>query len=177
MNADFGELIVHWTARLAVAAYLVRLGADVAGWPANRTQRARTEQRVRLIWTSGCLVHLLHVAAAFESVHHWSHAAAAAHTAEQTARVTGWQWSGGVWINYAFTLWWPLDVVWCWRRGLDRLPRTYIAALHAVVGFLVFNATAVFGPGWWWLVVGCVAAALLTVTAHRLAVRRQSHSR
>ncbi|MCA9024619.1 MAG: hypothetical protein KDA86_05365 [Planctomycetaceae bacterium] len=143
------EFAVTMTARLMVLAYVVRLCADIAGWPEVADQRSRREKTVRWIWTLGCVVCLLHVGAAFQFVHGWSHTAAYAHTAEQTAAVTGWRWGGGLWVNYAFTLWWVLDVVWNWRRGLDRLPRDYVIGMHLVVGFLMFNATVVFGPVWW----------------------------
>jgi hypothetical protein len=185
METDLGEQIVRWTARLAVAAYLCRLTADLWSgrlfWPAstagiqsvapmaNRAQHfcGGSDGVVRWIWTAGSLVYLLHVAAAFHFVHDWSHAAAWAQTAQQTAAVTGWYWGGGLWINYAFTLWWPLDVAWTWRRGLHRLPRWYVAGLHAVVGFLMFNATVVFGPAWWRWAAGVIAAWAAVVAVAR----------
>ena len=161
-----GELLVRWTARLAVAAYVVRLLADVTDWPADPARRTKRERIVRSIWTFGGCIYLLHVAAAFHVVHDWSHAAAAAHTARQTAALTGWSWSGGLWINYLFTLWWPLDLVWSWWQGLDRLPRWYVTGLHVTVGFLMFNATVVFGPPWWrWaaiVIAGAAVPALLS---------------
>lgn len=186
METDLGEQIVRWTARLAVAAYLWRLTVDV--WSGRLMRRASDNRSVAptgrepqhsrdgcdrvvlWIWTAGCLVYLLHVAAAFHFVHDWSHDAAWVHTAQQTAAVTGWHWGGGLWINYAFTLWWPLDVAWTWRRGLNDLPHWYVVSLHAAVGFLVFNATVVFGPaGWRW--AGVVFAALVALVA---VARRRS---
>jgi hypothetical protein len=163
MNPEIGDHLVHWTARLAVAAYLVRLLADLAPPPVASDTRLRRERIVLVIWTLGCGFYLLHVAAAFQFVHDWSHQAAAAHTARQTAAVTGWSWSGGLWINYAFTLWWPLDVAWSWKRGLRGIPRWYVVGMDGVVGFLVFNATAVFGPPWWRWVIGLFAALLIGV--------------
>lgn len=185
METDVGEQIVRWTARLAVAAYVCRLTADV--WSGRLMRPASTADNrnvaptadvaqhpgrdlVLWIWTAGCFVYLLHVAAAFHFVHSWSHAGAWRQTAQQTADVTGWHWGGGLWINYAFTLWWPLDAGWTWRRGLDRLPRWYVWTLHALAGFLMFNATVVFGPPWWrWAAGGLAAAvALLAVIKQRL---------
>ncbi|MGE4002170.1 MAG: hypothetical protein AB7I48_18330 [Planctomycetaceae bacterium] len=163
MDADFGELIVRWTARLAVAAYALRLIADLHGWPEEPDRRARREQLVRSVWTAGGIVYVLHVAAAFHFVHHWSHTAAVDHTARQTGAVTGWHWGGGLWINDAFTLWWPLDIAWSWRRSLDRLPRWYVVALHTITGFLMFNATVVFGPPWWrWAASALIHGTALT---------------
>jgi hypothetical protein len=189
METDLGEQIVRWTARLAVAAYALRLTADV--WssrllrpaPAadirNVAPMAGEAQHFRggvdsvllWVWTAGCLIYLLHVAAAFHFVHDWSHEAAWRQTAQQTAEVTGWHWGGGLWINYAFTLWWPLDVAWTWRRGLHRLPRWYVLTRHAVVGFLMFNATVVFGPAWWRWAAGVLAAAIGLVAVARRRMR------
>jgi hypothetical protein len=158
-----GNLLIEWTARLAVAAYLVRLWADVSRQRADQPQRLpehqrtnldnglrnRRERLVRVIWPLGCGFYLLHVSAAFHFAHGWSHAQAYAHTGLRTAAVTGWYWGGGLWINYAFTLWWPLDVLWSWKRGLQELPSWYVFGMHLTVGFLMFNATVVFGPAWW----------------------------
>jgi len=183
-----GEQIVRWSARLAVAACAVRLTADLwsrrllpgagaadMGNVAPTVERAQHSRGgcggvVLWVWTAGCIVYLLHVAAAFHFVHSWSHAGAWRQTAQQTADVTGWHWGGGLWINYAFTLWWPLDAGWTWRRGLDGLPRWYVWTLHALAGFLMFNATVVFGPAWWrWAAGGLAAAvALLAVINQRL---------
>ncbi|MBX3437389.1 MAG: hypothetical protein KF861_07870 [Planctomycetaceae bacterium] len=169
MDVEIGEQIVLWTARFAVATYLLRLWGDVDGWPDDPARRRRRETWVRVVWTLGCAVYLLHVVAAFQFVHHWSHTAAAVHTAEQTAAVTGWQWGGGLWINYLFTLWWPLDVAWSWQRGLDRMPRRYVIGMRLIVGFLVFNATVVFGPSWWRWLAAAVPAGLFARRARQLA--------
>jgi hypothetical protein len=175
MNPDIGDHLVPWTARLAVAVYLVRLLADLAPPPVASDTRISRERIVLVIWTLGCGVYLLHVAAAFQFVHGWSHAAAAAHTARQTDAVTGWYWTGGLWINYAFTLWWPLDVAWSWRRGLARLPFGYIVAMHGSVGVLIFNATVVFGPSWWRWVMGLVATLLIGVACLRRERFQRTH--
>ncbi|MCA9073455.1 MAG: hypothetical protein KDA93_00375 [Planctomycetaceae bacterium] len=154
-----GDFAVLMTARLMVLTYVVRLLVDVHGWPTDVRRLEKWERAVRWVWTIGCSIFLLHVVAAFQFVHGWSHAAAYAHTAKQTAAVTGWQWGGGLWINYALVLWWPVDVVWSWRRGMDHLPRGYVIGMHMIVGFLMFNATVVFGAEWWrWMVVPTLGA-------------------
>ncbi len=170
-----GEITVLMTARMMVMAYVLRLGVDLRGWPVDAERRMRWEIVVRWVWTIGCVALLLHVVAAFHFVHDWSHEAAYAHTTEQTAAVTGWHWGGGVWVNYAFQLWWVIDVVWSWRRGLDRLPRGYVIGMHLVVGFLMFNATVVFGLAWWRWVALLTFGALgwLAMDSHR---RRESYA-
>ena len=74
-----GEQIVNWTARLAVLCYLARLLIDVAVPFSPKRNRA-----ARCVWTAGCICLLVHFAAVFHFVHHWSHAAAWEHTRERT---------------------------------------------------------------------------------------------
>lgn len=159
-----GEELTRWTVRLAVACYLGRVFTDAAGWRTPADAR-----RARWLWTLGGAIYLVHVACAFHFYHGWSHAAALRHTAERTAEVVGWHWGGGLWINYAFTLLWCGDIALWWTRPADRHPRSPITywTIQAIFAFLMFNATAVFGPPFWrWVVVGVVAALLLLRPRH-----------
>jgi hypothetical protein len=88
-----GEILTHWTVRIAIALYVAGLAL-----------RGYSPKWSRLAWTGGCGFYLLHVACAFEYYHHWSHANAYAATARQTAAVVGLDWGGGLYVNYAFTL-------------------------------------------------------------------------
>jgi hypothetical protein len=118
-----------------------------------------------LVWTAGCCLFLLHVWAAFQFRHGWSHADAYRHTAEQTAALTGWHWGGGLYLNYLFTLLWLLDVAADWRThvvGRAAYPRLQVV-LRGFLAFIVVNATLVFGPPGWWFVAAVLALALLYV--------------
>jgi len=153
------EIIVRWTARLVVVCYLIRLLYDLRSWPLH----SLTERRVLIIWGVGLLIYWLHVAAAFAWIHDWSHQAAWQHTAEQTARLTGWHWGGGVWINYLFGLLWAGDFAVACRYGIASLSTCYRIAMHAFFGFIVFNATVVFGPWGWWIVAVLIAVHLILI--------------
>jgi hypothetical protein len=149
MDIEIRLVMIRLTAVGMVLCWLVRLVDDL-----NR--RSRTSERAdnaRLFvlpsWGIGYLLYLLHIVVAFAGWHDWSHDAAYEHTAARTAAVTDWAWGGGLWINYALALWWPLDWLWCWRRGMDHIPRWYRIAMHTTLGFIVINATIVFGPPWW----------------------------
>jgi len=152
-----GELATRWTVRMALVGYFV--GAALRGGPA----RSSTQQQVaRTVWTLGCLLYLAHVACAFHFYHAWSHAAAYQRTAEQTAAVTGWNWGGGLYLNYAFTVIWLADATWWWRRD-DRRTLVWLEiAVQAFLWFMVFNATVVFGHGLirWFGLAGCVLVAV-----------------
>jgi predicted membrane metal-binding protein len=159
----WGEMLTRGLAQLAAACYLLRVLADI-----GRSQSPSLNRGKRWLWTLGCLALWLHVAAAFEFFHHWSHAEAVRQTAEQTRELTGWAWGGGVSINYAFAGFWLWDVIAWWRTGLDypnRQPWRYWIT-QAVFAFLIVNATVVFGPRYW-LFVGAVFAVICVWATRR----------
>ena len=80
---EIGMIYVIWTARLAVVLYLVGLGLRF--WKND-------SKLSQVVWTVGFFVFLVHVWAAFEYVHQWSHTAAWQHTAVHTENLTGWYW-------------------------------------------------------------------------------------
>jgi hypothetical protein len=161
-----GHLLVIWSARLVVLFYFLRLAFELL------VDHERRRQRWGLLaWTAGCAVLLVHLGLAFHFEHHWSHAAALAHTARRTFEVTGVDWGGGIYFNYAFALLWVADVL-LWRRRARRgqpTPRPVFWGIQAVFAFMMFNATVVFGPAFWRAVVpGSVLALLMA----RLLLRR-----
>jgi hypothetical protein len=135
---NHGELLTHWTVRLAMAFYVASLAS-----------RGFSPRWSRIGWTAGCLAYLLHVACAFEYYHHWSNGEAYAATARQTAEVVGLDWGGGLYVNYAFTLVWLVDVAWWWLNAAGYLtrPRWLEWSVQGFLGFIAFNATVVFATG------------------------------
>lgn len=151
--------LVVWSARLAAGCCLARWSLEFAG-----TRRPRFERLITLLWTAGCALYLLHVWAAFEFVHHWSHAAAWEATARQTLAVTGIDWGGGLWFNYVFTILWPVDVARRWRErviGRKVVPPWLATVAQVFLAFIVINATVIFGPTGWSIVL----AAFVLVAA------------
>lgn len=112
---------------------------------------------------AGCAAFLTHVAAAFHFHHGWSHAAAYADTARQTAEFTGWNWGGGLYVNYLFALVWLGDVA--WRRAATPArgarPGWVTWSLRAWFLFMIFNGAVVFvrGPARWYGLALCVVLA------------------
>jgi hypothetical protein len=147
-----GELATRWTVHLALAGYLVGGALRADGRAGCQGQRI-----ARIAWTLGCLFYLAHVACAFHFYHGWSHAAAYRHTAERTVAVVGWNWGGGIYFNYAFTVVWLADAVVWWRRSDRAKPGWLEAVAQAFLWFVVFNATVVFGHGaiCWLGLAGC----------------------
>lgn len=154
-----GEQLLLWSIRAAIACYVGRLLIDAASpLPAKQSW-------ARWLWTIGFAAYIVHVAAAFHFIHHWSHASAYRHTAEQTKALTGFDSGAGLYVNYAFTLLWAFDVLAWWTRGLDwaRRSKPYYRAVQVVFAFMMVNATAVFGPAYWKIVAVIVLAALAVI--------------
>jgi hypothetical protein len=157
---ELGEPLTRWTVRIAIVLYVAALA-----------MRRDAPRASRLVWSGGCLAYLLHVAAAFHYYHHWSHAEAYESTAKQTNDVVGLDWGGGLYVNYAFTLVWIVDVIWWWiaeKRYLTR-PRVVEWAIQLFLGFIVFNATVVFASGFsrWFGISACILLTLVWLWPRR----------
>ena len=106
-------------------------------------------------WSLGAAAIVLHVFAAFQVRHGWSHAAAWEHTRAQTLLFTGWNSGHGLYANYALTILWAFDAAAWWiMPDWPQRHRIWAGTLLAGCGFLMFHATAVFGPWYWKWVVG-----------------------
>jgi len=139
-----GELLTRITVWLALAAYATGASAYLL----SRGRRS-WDAVARTAWTIGCAGILIHAACAFHFYHNWSQAAAYRETARQTAEVTGLDWGGGLFINYALIAGWIIDAAW-WRRGLEvyrSRPPWLSVAWHGFLIFVIFNATVVFKNG------------------------------
>jgi hypothetical protein len=138
------DSLTRWTVRVALALYVLSLleRASAAG-------SVRRRSTARLFWTAGCLAYLLHVVCAFQFQHHWSHDAAYEATARQTHEVTGFDWGGGLYVNYVFTLVWLADALRWWGDldAYEARPPVVNALVQGFMAFIIFNATVVFGTG------------------------------
>ncbi len=171
------ELAILWVARGMVLLYLVRLTQDLAGWPCDPQRRTLRNRLLLWLWSAACGLNLLHVLLAFHYEHHWSHTEAWQHTAERTRALTGWYWGGGLWLNYLFTLCWWGDLGISLRYGLDQLSVRYKWLLHAVMLFMLINATLVFGvAAWWVMLLPLIALMLVGIRALRTLDQRAAQS-
>ncbi len=160
--------------------FLTRGTAWVSLWLYAAGEIHRVVQRATRIttgnasrwWNSlGCATFLVHVACAFQFYHGWSHAAAYAETARQTAALLGRSWGGGLYVNYLFALVWLGEVTWSWwgSRGYRDRPRWVTWGVRCFFLFMIVNGTVVFvqGPMRW---VGvCLCVALLFCWSRRAA--------
>lgn len=143
---------MNWEDLLTRSTIWISIGAYTIGCVAFALARGRAEidRWVRLAWTVGSVALLAHFLCAFQFFHAWSHAAAYADTARQTAEVFGINFGGGVFVNYAVAILWIGDVTWWWIAGLSsyrRRPWVLILIWHSFLVFIIFNATVVFADG------------------------------
>jgi membrane protease YdiL (CAAX protease family) len=139
-----GASIIVWTVRLALLC-----------WTAAATllfsRRAQSHFSIyRGLWTSGVLLFLAHVIAAFHYVHSWSHREAVLDTARQTEELIGWRFGEGLWFSYLFVVVWVLNVLSLWiapERSRNRLYSTQHQILHAYLWFIAFNGAVIFENG------------------------------
>lgn len=159
-----GDIVICGTARLFVACYVGRLFVDAAGVRSDASLRT-----ARILWTSGAVLALAHMAAAFQWKHHWSHSAAYEHVLVRTREMIGFESGAGLYVNYAFTLLWLTDAaIWWWNlRWPDRTVPYW--CVQTAFAFLMFQATAVFGPAFWKPIA--IAVITLLIILRRSAVR------
>jgi len=169
-----GEILTKLTIWLTIASYAVGASAFVLS-----RQRSRWDSVARMAWTVAAIGLLTHVILAYNFYYGWSQTAAYRDTARQTFEVVGFNWGGGLYINYLLLATWIVDVSWWWWRGHDayyRRPWPLVAAWHGFLIFIIFNATVVFktGPVRWLGLVVCLGLGfvwLLTAGRTRLARR------
>jgi hypothetical protein len=145
---------------------VTRLTADVALalWFAAATLLLTGHRLLaRTFWVYGCAAFLVHVATAFDRVHHWSHGAAFDHV-----EATG-GFGPGIFVSYLFSLTWAADALWWWAgpASYDRRPAWLDHTVHGFMAFIVFNGTVIYETGFI-RYAGIVAFATLGA----LAVRR-----
>ena len=160
-----GRWLAIMCVRGSVACYF---GYVVGELVSNPSRRCLLWQR--RLWSLGAVLLLVHILLAFAYFHDGSHASAIRETARQTEALIGIAWGGGVYVNEVFVALWLLDAALMWlpraQRGGSSLAATAVrrwrVARHGVAGFMMFNATVVFGPPFWrWLVPLAVVALFI----------------
>jgi hypothetical protein len=163
-----GELLTKITVWIALVGYAASLIIFL--------QSKNHDSFARILWTAGCIAMIAHAASAFQFHHHWSHTAAYNETANQTEKVFGLNWGGGIFINYLLIIGWIVDVIWWWR-GLpiyrNRL-KIFSIVWHVFLFFIFFNATVVFEDGilrWLWLVFSLALVFILFQKSNTRSMR------
>jgi hypothetical protein len=154
---DTGEWLTRGTVWFALSLYAA---SEIV--KASR-RGGKSLRAARCLNTFGCLAFLAHVAAAFHFYHHWSHATAYADTARQTAEFFGWNWGGGLYINYFFALVWLGEAVWSCANPnrYCQHPKWMTWAARGFFLFMIFNGAVVFvhNAARWFGLILCVTLA------------------
>ena len=133
-----GDLLTRVTIWLALGLFAsAQVGAN--GWSARSFQLS----------LAGWVLFVTHALLAFGTHYEWSHAVGYAATAAQTAELTGFDWGGGLYVNYLFGLVWLAELMWCWRDHEGYMHRARWVG-HAARGFFFFmivNGAVIFVPG------------------------------
>lgn len=145
-SADFHT---RQTARIAVILWFIAVCCSllqVKGW-------------ARAIYLCGAGAFLYHVLVAFDQIHHWSHTAAWEHVQE----VSGF--GHGIFVSYAFSLFWLVDAIWWqfWPWNYALRNRTMHWCIEIFMVFIIFNGTVVFEAGMirWISLLGFLILGLL----------------
>ncbi len=139
-----GSFLISATVRLALLCYAACVTLQLMN-----CHGARWRSVFRGLWTTGALLFVAHVMAAFHFAHHWDHQAAIQSTAEQTKELIGWAFGEGLYFSYLFVLLWLADVVWYWvaPEAYESRSRRLSLLLHGYLFFIAFNGAVVFESG------------------------------
>jgi hypothetical protein len=124
------------------------------------------------LWLTGAVLCWVHIAIAMGVGYHWSHEAAVAATARQTAAVYGLDWGGGLYVNYVFAGVWLAEAVWrlVSPRAWSARPRIVSWTLGLFYAVILINAAFVFASP-----AGRLAGvALLGVGGRSLSARKKA---
>lgn len=158
-----GDWIISWSIRIAMLLFVL---VHALEW--NTVNRLRVQLTLKVLWTASFLLFLLHVAAAFHFVHHWSHDAAYLATANETREKMGFAYGAGVYFNYLFLLVWATDVaiLWLGTKSTSVLQKYVWILGRCYLLFIAFNGVVVFKSGWLRM-LGLLATLMLMVFAFR----------
>ena len=154
-----GSILTNWSIYGSLACYLAAVLLLLGSTPSSL---------LRVLWTVGALLLLLHAGFAFHFYHGWSHASAVEDTAAQTEAILGWPFGQGICFSYLLVVMWLFDAGRLW------IPRPSQANPQRAVlfysFFILFNGTVVFEHGLvrWAGVAGTVLIAVLIYRRWRL---------
>jgi hypothetical protein len=158
-------VIVRVTMWLALLAWLA------SEWLALRPERFRLRQK---LFAVSAILFVLHVLSAYQFAYAWNQNAALADVVRQTSAVTGVNWSGGLYVNYAFAVLWLGEAFW---MGLHpehflRRPPWQTWLVRGVFWFMIVNGAVIFvlNPLRWLGLAICLGAVWIWWFEDRLQI-------
>lgn len=156
-----GSFLTFVTIRLSFVCFIVFL--MVVQLP-GKCPKPTILRIPRAVWTIGWVLFLLHLVSAFHFYHNWSHQSAW----DATQRQSGY--GDGIYLNYAFGLFWTLDIMFWWLVPVYRRQQMkwWHVALMAFMAFMMINAAVVFAALPMQLLAGAMFLVLGLATLKRL---------
>jgi hypothetical protein len=117
-------------------------------------------------WTisaTGAILLAAHIAVAMAVWHGWSHASALDATARQTNEVFGFNWGGGVYVNYLVAVVWMAELfVWRqWPEGYASRPGWIKWSLRGFYFVIIVSAAVIFATAWRRVLGAAILAVLV----------------
>lgn len=171
-------MIDSWTTATAAAAFLLYVYSLISRFRSASDSRRLAIKIEAVAW----LVLVVHVGFAFHEHHHWSHAVAETHVAEETEQTLGLRWGGGIYFNHALLVLWGIAI---WRRWQTARRRRYETnpidqGIDIYVALMWFSATVVFGSTGFRILgiigFGLMAQAIWQARRQQLAHSAENHT-
>lgn len=156
------------TAWVSFALWAGAVGLMIPTKAAEWVVRGTRFRVARWSWVLGAVMFLVHFLVAFDFAHDWRHANAFRHVTETAG------FGPGIFVSYFFTMLWLADAVWwvVWPGRYARRSPWLGWAVHGFMGFITFNGTVVYVPGWIrWMAAG-VFAVLVSALVWQWVRRR-----
>ncbi len=166
-------MIDSWTTATAAAAFLLYVYSLISRIRSTPDSRRLAIKIEAIAW----LVLVVHVGFAFHQHHHWSHAAAETHVADETEQTLGLRWGGGIYFNHAVLVLWGIMI---WRRWQRSTRSEWNAAavdraIDIYVALMWFSATVVFGSTGF-LILGIIGFGLVFLVMLHARRQQLAHS-
>lgn len=132
----------------------------------------------RVLWACGAGLAIMHSAAAFHVFYNWSHDTAREQTMQQTVALTGVNFPGAIYVNYAFLIVWIFDAAW-WlaaRASYERRPRALSFAIRGFIFFIIVNAAVIFADGYA-RAIGIAATTIVVGSMFKVPRSKLVHAR
>ena len=128
------------TAWLSFALWAGSCGLILQVKPGEWTPGAARFEVTRTTWLLGAILFFIHVGFAFHFGHRWRHSRAFDHVQETSG------FGPGIFVSYFFLAIWLADALWfaLYPKSYSTRPRWLGIAVHAFLGFILFNGAVVY---------------------------------
>jgi hypothetical protein len=148
--------VLYWMVWLSLIAFA-----------AGELAKSRRYAGAWSISATGAILLAVHIVVAMAVRHGWSLESALEATARQTNDMFGFNWGGGVYVNYVFAMVWIAELfVWRqWPEGYASRPGWIKWSLRVFYVVIIVSAAVIFATDWRrWLGAAILAVLVLSWT-------------